>query len=167
MLLCFIETQFPIQVFEEQAVRISLAPGPSTQGLASQAANPDQSALKKAAVARAMPTGPVDQNCLTMRNQLLESAQALALPPNVLDELIGELGGPSAVAEMTGWKGRIVRTVSDACIVEKYNFEACFPPLLTIVWLLHRHFVSAFASSICVQHPTAPCLFCVFDAEFV
>lgn len=61
-----------------------------------------------AAAAMGLPAEAIPA-CQQMRQQLLAQATSLDLPPNFLDQLIDELGGPSVVAEMTGRKGRVVR----------------------------------------------------------
>ncbi|XP_045618673.1 protein strawberry notch homolog 1 isoform X2 [Procambarus clarkii] len=47
-----------------------------------------------------------------LKSELLKSIENLGrkLPPNTLDQLIDELGGPENVAEMTGRKGRVVQS---------------------------------------------------------
>lgn len=57
-----------------------------------------------------LPAEPsVVSECAAMKAALLARIAALRLPPNFLDHLIDELGGPKAVAEMTGRRGRVVR----------------------------------------------------------
>ena len=59
-------------------------------------------------------TGELAENaeCVEARRILLAQAEDLNLPPNFLDELIDELGGTAAVAEMTGRRARVVRVAA-------------------------------------------------------
>ena len=58
----------------------------------------------------APPKENIDRAC-QMKAEMLQKIEALGriLPPNTLDQLIDELGGPENVAEMTGRKGRVVQ----------------------------------------------------------
>ena len=51
----------------------------------------------------------VDEELIAEKDELIRQVIHLDLPPNFLDAMIDELGGPDNVAELTGRSGRVVR----------------------------------------------------------
>lgn len=76
---------------------------------------------------QAPPRCAIERAC-SMKEELLTQIERLGerLPPNTLDQLIDELGGPENVAEMTGRKGRVVQT-EDGSIQYESRSEADVP----------------------------------------
>lgn len=77
-----------------------------------------------------LPPPPKDhvERAQKMKAELLKNITNLGrkLPPNTLDQLIDELGGPENVAEMTGRKGRVVQS-DDGQVMYESRSEADIP----------------------------------------
>ncbi|KAH8420666.1 hypothetical protein KR222_010397, partial [Zaprionus bogoriensis] len=73
------------------------------------------------------PKDAIERAC-TMKEELLRKIERLGsrLPPNTLDQLIDELGGPDNVAEMTGRRGRVVQS-EDGSIQYESRTESDVP----------------------------------------
>ncbi|KAH8265679.1 hypothetical protein KR044_011306, partial [Drosophila immigrans] len=73
------------------------------------------------------PKDAIERAC-TMKEELLRKIERLGsrLPPNTLDQLIDELGGPDNVAEMTGRRGRVVQS-DDGSIQYESRTESDVP----------------------------------------
>ncbi|XP_017102431.2 protein strawberry notch isoform X1 [Drosophila bipectinata] len=73
------------------------------------------------------PKDAIERAC-TMKEELLRKIERLGarLPPNTLDQLIDELGGPDNVAEMTGRRGRVVQN-DDGTIQYESRTESDVP----------------------------------------
>lgn len=73
------------------------------------------------------PRDAIERACV-MKEELIFRLEKLGeeLPPNTLDQLIDELGGPENVAEMTGRKGRVVSN-SDGTVQYESRSEVDVP----------------------------------------
>lgn len=74
------------------------------------------------------PRENIDRAC-QMKQEILAKIEDLGriLPPNTLDHLIDELGGPENVSEMTGRKGRVVQDQTSGDVRYESRSEADIP----------------------------------------
>lgn len=70
-----------------------------------------------------IPKEDIPLTLTSIKEELLDRARRIGetLPINTLDALINQLGGPEAVAEMTGRRGRIVRLADGSTVYQRRN----------------------------------------------
>lgn len=123
----FLEIHFPVTSGEKPAVGYNPLSNPAGLKLAcANKSNPYHQCTEycaerygaltaeqlKAQKAELLKEQAGDPFCVALRDELLDMASALDLPPSPLDDLIDKLGGVSAVAEMTGRSVRTSRGVA-------------------------------------------------------
>ena len=128
MLAAFVENHFPT-TYPDVGVNdwISERRDPDGIGIPPHANVHDSRAPSRFNVAARSAAGAtlaVNEECAEAKAILLRHVRELDLPVNFLDELIDELGGASAVAEMTGRRGRIVRAPGDGGSSGVLRYEA-------------------------------------------
>ena len=114
-IISFLELNWPIKVVndtkDESELDRTSAPDAKIEAILNcGSATSESLPLQKSSA----PAGSVIAECEQLRNRLLEEADSLNLPFSALDDLIDKLGGNANVAEMTGRKGRLVRSPTGA-----------------------------------------------------
>lgn len=100
ILLNFLRLHFPVTCITRERVPLDISVE-GEQGSIDDTGNDNEN--------NENPTEVVIDEAVSIRDTLIQRVQALTLPNNFLDELIDQLGGKHAVAEMTGRKARMVR----------------------------------------------------------